>query len=94
MNSEPTNALLGFIPIVVISIVFVIPYWQIFRKAGYSPWLALLLFIPLVNIILIWWFAFSAWPILRRVARDPSPKAGVIYTESEREDFRRRGFDV
>jgi hypothetical protein len=33
-------------------------------KAGFSPWWALLGVAPLVNLILLWVFAFARWPAL------------------------------
>ncbi|HXM17769.1 MAG TPA: hypothetical protein VN934_03055 [Candidatus Tumulicola sp.] len=46
--------------------IFVLYLWsRIFSKAGFSPWLCLLLIIPLVNIIMIIWFAFAEWPVSR-----------------------------
>lgn len=46
--------------------VSVIPPWIIVRKAGYHPALSLLGLIPGVGIIMIWVFALSDWPALRR----------------------------
>lgn len=40
----------------------VVPYALIFRKAGYTGWLALLMLIPIVNYVLTWWFALADWP--------------------------------
>ena len=40
-------------------------YWRIFSKAGYPGVLALLMFVPLANLILIIWFAFAQWPVLK-----------------------------
>ena len=46
-------------------IAFVIwMYVRILHKAGYSGWWSLLMFIPLVNLISIYVFAFSQWPRL------------------------------
>jgi len=45
--------------------VYVIPAVMILRKAGYSGWWCLLGFVPLVNIVMIWVFAFADWPALR-----------------------------
>jgi hypothetical protein len=50
---------------IAIAVFFFIAWAQIFSKAGYSGWLCLLLIIPLVNIIIFFWFAFSRWPVLR-----------------------------
>jgi hypothetical protein len=45
--------------------IIVVPCWRIVGKAGYSGALSLLTLVPLVNIILLWVFAFSNWPIER-----------------------------
>ncbi len=45
--------------------IYVIPFWFILSKAGYSKWLSLLMFFPIVNFILLYFLAFSNWPILR-----------------------------
>ena len=43
--------------------IIVVPFWRILKKAGYTGALSLLALIPLVNIILLWVFAFSKWPV-------------------------------
>jgi uncharacterized protein (DUF983 family) len=48
----------------IAAIVIVLPFWFIFEKAGYSKWLSLLMLIPLVNIIALYFLAFSKWPNL------------------------------
>ena len=40
-----------------------VPWFFIFRKSGHSPALALLMFVPLVNVGALFWFAFAEWPI-------------------------------
>jgi hypothetical protein len=42
--------------------LFLIPAWRIVQKAGFPGALSLLLLIPLVNIIMVWVFAFVRWP--------------------------------
>ena len=40
-------------------------YWlfgNILAKAGFSRWWFLILWVPLVNIVAIWIFAFKRWP--------------------------------
>jgi hypothetical protein len=44
------------------AIIGIIPFWRICTRVGYSPWLSLLVAIPLVNIIFIYFLAFSTWP--------------------------------
>jgi uncharacterized protein (DUF983 family) len=50
----------------IIGALIVIPFWVIFEKAGYSKWLSLLMVVPVVNIIAIYYLAFSEWPSLQR----------------------------
>src|SRR3954463_15981705 len=38
-------------------------FGAIFRKAGYSPWLGLLMAVPLVNLVTLIWFATAHWPL-------------------------------
>jgi hypothetical protein len=42
--------------------VLVLPFWHIFRKAGFSPWLSLLMMVPLVNLVMLYFLAFATWP--------------------------------
>lgn len=46
----------------VMAVVVILPFWFIFSKAGYSKWLSLLMVVPLVNVILLYFLAFSQWP--------------------------------
>lgn len=57
--------LLLFVIVVPIAIV----WGKIFSKAGYSAWLAAALFVPLINLGVIIWFAFAKWPVLSELAR-------------------------
>jgi hypothetical protein len=46
--------------------IMMIPYVKIIKKAGYSGWWTLTAFVPLLNLIMLWVFAFSTWPVERR----------------------------
>jgi hypothetical protein len=48
--------------IVFVGFVVLIPFWQIFKKAGFSPWLSLLTMIPLVGLVTLYYLAFARWP--------------------------------
>ena len=60
--------LLHWIIGLIILLVYLLPIIKILHKAGYSGWWCILLFIPLVNIIFLWVFAYADWPSLRRPA--------------------------
>lgn len=46
----------------LIVLVFLFPAVRILRKAGRSGWWAVTLVVPLVNIVMVWVFAFADWP--------------------------------
>jgi hypothetical protein len=52
--------------------VFGIPVARILKRAGFSPWLALLVLVPTINLICLWVFAFVDWPALKRDAAQSS----------------------
>jgi hypothetical protein len=54
--------------IAVFGAVFtVVPYWFIFRKAGFHPALSLLMIVPLAGVIMKFFLAFADWPSLKKV---------------------------
>ena len=53
--------------LLVIVGVVVLPWWRILRKSGNAPALSLIMFIPLLNVGLLFWFAFAEWPIEREL---------------------------
>jgi hypothetical protein len=66
-------AMLALIPLfILIGIVIVmVPCWLILKKAGFTPWLALLCLIPsLGTLVLLYVLAFSDWKVL------PPPELG------------------
>ena len=48
----------------VATAIIIIPYWFIWKKAGFSPWFSLLMFIPGVNLIMVYVLAFSEWKVV------------------------------
>ncbi|MGR4862943.1 hypothetical protein [Caulobacter sp. LARHSG274] len=48
--------------LIAILAVFVVPCGLIFKRAGWSPWLALILVVPGAAIVLLWVFALARWP--------------------------------
>lgn len=70
---QPWHLIVIFIAFCFGFVLFVVPYWFICKKAGFSPWLSLLNVIPLGQIILIFLLAFAEWPSLR-AAQPPLPQ--------------------
>ena len=70
---QAMHAMFAILPIIALiyTIVMVIPYWIIYKKAGFSPWLAILMIVPLVNLVLLYVVAFSQWKVV--------PAQEVIY---------------
>jgi hypothetical protein len=64
---------IGLPELLVIAVMIVLfwPWAQIFSKAGYSRWLCLTVYVPLLNIIVLFWFAFADWPVLKRLRQNP-----------------------
>lgn len=63
---EPIATILLVILFLALIAFFVWLYVRILHKAGFSGWWTLLLFIPLVNLIMMWIFAFADWPALKK----------------------------
>ena len=53
----------GLLFVLVFLPILIIPYWKIFSKAGFSGTLALLMVVPLINLIVLYYVAFSRWRI-------------------------------
>ena len=52
--------------VLIVAWAFVIvPLRDILNKVGYSGWWAVLVFLPLGNIIALWIFAGAKWPNLK-----------------------------
>jgi hypothetical protein len=65
---DPTHMAAFLIPMIffgiIANVILGIPFWFIFKKAGFSPWLAVLMFVPLANIIILYVVAFSQWKVV------------------------------
>jgi|GEM_PF-7116059 len=58
-----TGEILIIITILVLNILMLIALIRIIMKMGYSPYMALLALLPIVNILLPFYFASVKWPI-------------------------------
>ncbi len=49
----------------IVVLLLLLPLWFFSRaiaRAGFAPWWALLGIIPVLNIIMLWVFAYISWP--------------------------------
>jgi hypothetical protein len=53
--------------------VIIVPFWQIFKKAGMGAPMSLLMIVPLVNVVMLYVLAFSRWRVV------PAPDFGAGY---------------
>lgn len=60
------TAMMTVLPVVglVFIAIVLIPFWMIWKKAGFSPWLSLLMLIPLVSIVMLYVLAFAEWRVV------------------------------
>jgi hypothetical protein len=59
------HALIMMMAIVMVPIFWIVPMWRILTRTGHAGAWALLGFVPVLNLILMWVFAFSEWPVDR-----------------------------
>ncbi len=75
---ESGDAGFGFLGFVIWLILFIPVVWayvRIVQKAGYSGWTVIWAFVPLVNVVMFFVFAFGTWPIERKLALLEQPRA-------------------
>ena len=53
---------IGPLHLLIVAALVIIPFWQIFSKAGFSGWLSFLMVVPVVNAIALYFLAFAEWP--------------------------------
>ena len=63
------GGLVTFFISLAIFLVLMWPYVKIVQKAGYSGWHVLWMLVPVLNLVMLFVFAFSRWPIEEKVER-------------------------
>lgn len=48
--------------VVILSLLQVVAFWKIFGRMGFPSWLAIMASIPLLNLLPLYFAAFSPWP--------------------------------
>lgn len=54
------------IMLLVYAVIVVVPFYQIWKRTGHNGWIALLMIVPLVNLVLLYVLAFKDWPAIGR----------------------------
>ena len=62
--------LVGLVVFALLVWAFVAIFGRVLNRAGYSRWWLLTMIVPLLNLIMLWIFAFAEWPAAR--ARGPA----------------------
>ncbi len=74
MNMGMNMGMNGFgmiFPLLAFLLLIGIPAAMILGKAGYSRAWVILAFIPMVNLVALWVFAFAKWPIVDPKVKTP-----------------------
>ncbi len=55
---------IGIRELIVLALIVLVlwPNFKIVARAGFSPLWALLLLVPILNVIALWVFAYAKWP--------------------------------
>jgi len=64
----------------VMAAIAIVPFWRLCQRVGYSPWLSLLIVVPLLNIGFVYYLAFSEWPSRKS---DSGPLSSVRAREDQ-----------
>lgn len=65
MPHDDSMHMFGSVWMILIGILLVIPFWRLCQRLGFPGALSLLVLVPLANIFLIYFLAFSRWPASR-----------------------------
>lgn len=55
----------GPIGVLVLAIPLAVPFWRVCERVGFPEIVARLIFVPLVNLVFLYWLAFAEWPSRR-----------------------------
>jgi len=60
--------------------IIIVPFWQIFKKAGFPPALSFLMVVPLVHFVMLYVLAFSQWKVVPAPVAAYTPPVPPPYT--------------
>lgn len=53
----------GFLFMLIWAAILIYPFWRISERVGYPGWISLLILVPGINIIYVYYLALSKWPM-------------------------------
>lgn len=65
----PFGGIAAIALLVLTYVLLAIAFWRILKNAGLTPAIALGMLVPVVNVGVALWAAFTEWPILREIDR-------------------------
>ncbi len=57
----PAHVLIILVAAVFWGLMLIVPFWQIFKKAGMSPALSFLMIVPIINVVMLYVLAYTPW---------------------------------
>jgi hypothetical protein len=52
----------GFLFMLLWAVILIYPFWRISERVGYPGWISLLMLVPVINIVYVYFLALSKWP--------------------------------
>ena len=80
--------LIQTLSVVLYLLAVAIPIGRVLRRTGYSPWMAVMAVVPLLNLVALWAYAYSDWPIDEQ-AKVKAIEEANRWSEADKEQFRR-----
>jgi len=56
----------GLVGLLIYAALIVVPFYQLWKRTGHNGWIALLMIIPIVNLVMLYVLAFKDWPAIPR----------------------------
>ena len=66
-----SSAVIQLFVLLVLPIVVIVPFFQIWKRTGHSGWASILMIVPVLNLIMLYVLAFKEWPALRKPEVSP-----------------------
>lgn len=71
MAMDGSMSLWHWIFFILSVVIFGVPIAKILTRAGWSRWWTIVFFVPLLNLIILWVFAFGRWPTVDAPSSNP-----------------------